>query len=298
MNLSKYSATLGIAVTLALTVVSCSDDETKSKEQQAYDAASVVNGARLYDKFWADETDYISPNSGSVNQADIEEYGEFYRCKTCHGWDQKGTSGSYINRGPTTTRPNVSPATLVAVKNDPIRELFDEIKQVGGALVSPSRTADGANTSLGGDNMPDYSLILNDNQIWDLVKFLREGAFDTEQLYTISATGTYPSGSRTFSDIGKDGNAALGETFFASNCASCHGQNGRDDGAGNILSINSDIGLSMGQFARTKPYELQHKARFGNLGSSPEMLGVNDATLNDIKNLLKALSNSTKYPNL
>ncbi len=54
----------------------------------------------------------------------------------------------------------------------------------------------------------------------------------------------------------------------------------------------------MGEFAREKPYEMQHKARFGNLGSSPEMLGKSDATLEDIKNMFKALGDPVNYPDL
>jgi len=54
----------------------------------------------------------------------------------------------------------------------------------------------------------------------------------------------------------------------------------------------------MGEFAREKPYEMQHKSRYGNLGSSPKMLGVPTATLSDIKNMLKALSDPTAFPDL
>ncbi len=54
----------------------------------------------------------------------------------------------------------------------------------------------------------------------------------------------------------------------------------------------------MGEFVREKPYELQHKAVYGNLGSSPAMLGVNDATQDDIKNMFAALSDAVAYPDL
>jgi hypothetical protein len=144
--------------------------------------------------------------------------------------------------------------------------------------------------------MPDYGKILTDAQIWDLVKFLREGAFDTDQLYDVVISGTYPTGSREFTNVGKDGDAAAGTTFYNSNCSACHGSNGRDDANGNVIGINTDIGRSMGEFAREKTYEMQHKAVYGNLGSS--MGGTNDATMDDIKNMLKALSDPVAYPDL
>lgn len=283
---------------IAVFAIACNDNEEDlaSQDQAAYDAADRVNGGRLYDRFWASETDFTSPSDPSVNLSDITDFGDFYRCKQCHAWDQKARFASYIDRGPKTSRPDVSTAMLTGVKSDAIRLLFDEIKHSGGADVDPARTADGTNPSLGGNDMADYGKILTDAQIWDLVKFLREGAFDTDQLYDVVTTGTYPTGSRVFENVGKDGDAAAGTTFFNSNCASCHGANGRDDGSGNIIAINADIGRSMGEFAREKTYEMQHKAVYGNLGSS--MSGTNDATLTDIKNMLKALSDPVTYPDL
>jgi mono/diheme cytochrome c family protein len=295
----KHSIQGGILMLFLAFIISCSDDDTVDQgalDQQAYDAADRVNGGRLYDKFWAAETDFESPSDASVSMTDITDFGDFYRCKQCHAWDQKARFASYIDRGPSTTRPDVSAVILTGVKTDAIRTLFEEIKQTGGAAVDPIRTADGTNPALGGNDMPDYGKILTDDQIWDLVKFLREGAFDTDQLYDVNVTGTYPTGSRTFSNVGKDGDAAAGTIFYNANCATCHGTNGRDDGNGAIITINADIGRSMGEFAREKTYEMQHKSVYGNLGSS--MGGTNDATLTDIKNMLKALSDPIKYPDL
>ncbi|MDH5381637.1 MAG: c-type cytochrome [Cyclobacteriaceae bacterium] len=278
---------------------SCNKNNDPNPDQVAFNAADLVNGGRMYDKFWASETTFTTPSDPSVSLTDISSYGDFYRCKACHAWEQKGTMESYIDRGPTTTRPNVSSFDLRAsIASSTIRQLFDAVKHDGGAAVDVARTADGTNTSLGGDNMPDYGKILTDEQIWDLVKFLKNGTFDTSLLYDIQTTGTYPTGSRTFSNVGKDGNAVAGKAFYDTNCASCHGNNGRDDDQGAVLQINLNIGKSMGQFARDKPYELQHKARFGNLGSTPAMLGTGDVSITDIKNMMKALSDPTAYPSL
>ena len=283
-----------LSVFLMLALSSCEKDPDTN--QVAYDAADRVNGGRLYDKFWADETNFVSPSDASVVMADIEDYGDFYRCKQCHGWDQLGTLGAYIDRGPKTTRPDVASNDLTHVKTEEILEVFNAIKHSGGAAVDAARTADGTNVGLGGNNMPDYGKILSDAQIWDLVKFLREGAFDTEELYTLNITGAYPTGSRTFSNVGEGGDVAAGVIFYDTNCSGCHGANGRDDGNGNIIDINEDIGRSIGEFVREKPYELQHKTVYGNLGST--MSGTNDASQDDVKNMFAALSDVSNYPDL
>ncbi len=284
----------------ALFMVQCSNDDDDvliDPDQIAFDNASVTNGGRMYDKFWASETNFVSPSDPSVVMENITSFGDFYRCKSCHAWDQKGTQASYIDRGPKTSRPSVTAVDLAnVIVTATIRELFDELHE--GAAVDPARTADGTNASLGGNNMPNYGNILSDGQIWDIVRFLKDGTFDTDQLYDIQTSGTYPTGSRTFINVGKDGDALAGKVFYDINCASCHGSNGRDDDLGNLISINASIGRSMGEFAREKPYEMQHKARFGNLGSNPKMLGAGDVSLVDIKNMLKALADVTNYPDL
>lgn len=283
---------------IALFLSSCDDsDDDPDLDQQAFDAADVVNGGRMYDKLWADETNFTTPVDPSVSLATITDYGDFYRCKQCHGWDQLGSSASYIDRGPKTTRPNVASKNVHQfIETNNIRSIFNAIKNVGGRAVDPSVTSDGTNGQ--GDGHPDYSKILTDEQIWDLVKFLKEGAFDVTQLYAIQTSGSYPTGSRTFTDVGSGGNVSAGVTFYNNNCASCHGANGRDDGNGNIIAFNQEIGRSMGEFVREKPYELQHKAVYGNLGSTPPMLGINSATMDDIRNMFLALSDKTAYPDL
>jgi cytochrome c len=278
----------GILMLFLAFFISCSNDETIDQgalDQAAYDNADAIRGGQFYDKFWnADGFD--APADPSVKLADITDYGNFYRCKQCHGWDQKARVGWYINRAPKTNRPNVAPVGLIGVKSDEIRELFDELTG-GGAAIDPARTADGTDTSLGGDEMPDYSKIFTDDQVWDLVKFLKEGALDTEQLYDLATSGTYPTGTKTLNNLGKNGSASAGDTFFANNCASCHGTDGKQ------IQLE---GKSLGDFVRGGPHESQHKIKNGHPGSI--MNGLPDATLTDVKNLLKALADETKYPTL
>ena len=254
--------------------------------QLSYDAADAVNGARLYNDFTAEETGFVGPVDPNVNLAHITEgRKDFYRCKQCHAWDLKAKFGSYIDRGPRTGRPDVSDVQLTNLRLADITELFEGIKGTGGGAVNLARTADGTKPELGGNDHPDFGTILSDELIWDLVKYLKEGAFDTDGLYAINTVGAYPTGKATYADIGRDGNATAGDAFYAINCASCHGADGQ------TLDLE---GRKIGRFAREKPYELQIKVVSGQLGSS---MGHTPTTFEDMKNLLKALADETKYPN-
>lgn len=250
----------------------------------AFDNASVVRGFQLYNDFTL-TPGWNGPNDPAVNASDITGFKDFYRCKQCHAWDRKARFASYINRAPKVNRPDVSDKVLTGLENEDIVVLFNKIKKTGGAAVDANRTADGTNPALGGNEHPDYGKILSDAQIWDLVKYLKVGALDTDQLYTVNATGTYPTGSRTFTDLGKNGDATMGDTFYTNNCASCHGVDGK------TISLG---GKSLGDFLRINPHEVQHKIISGQLGSS---MGPTTATLNDIKNLYKAFNDTAKYPN-
>jgi mono/diheme cytochrome c family protein len=136
-----------------------------------------------------------------------------------------------------------------------------------------------------GDKMPNYNELLTDAQIWDLVKFMKEGAFDVSQLYDATYTGTYPTGSASYANVGKGGNAANGNTLYSANCSSCHGSDGK------LISME---GLSVGKFVRTKAYEVQHKVKYGQLGSA--MVGEFDWNLAQMKDIYKALSDATAFP--
>ncbi len=200
------------------TLISCDKDENSDEDQAAYDAADGVNGGRMYDKFWANETDFVSPTDQNISLSTIKDYGDFYRCKGCHGWGQLENSASYIDRGPKTTRPSVASNNIHQfVATNDIRTIFDAIKHVGERAVDASATADGTDGS--GDGHPDFSKILTDGQIWDLVKFLNERAFDVTELYDIQTNGTYPDGDRSFANVGEGGDAAAGVTFYDNNYA-------------------------------------------------------------------------------
>ena len=290
-NLKKISGCV-FALSLILLASSCENDRqdtipqpTDNSDQIAYNAASAVVGSQLYNDF-TKTPGWEGPSDPNVNPDDILNFKDFYRCKQCHAWDQKARFASYINRAPKVTRPDVSTVQLVNLGSTDIKYLFDKVKNTGGAAVDPARTADGTNPSLGGNEHPDYGTIFTDEQIWDVVKFIREGAFDVDLLYDIEITGSYPTGSRSFINWGKDGDPNVGQTYYTNNCASCHGADGTTIDLG---------GRSIGAFVREKTYEIQHKVVSGQLGTD---MGPTPTSLEEMKGLLKYASDTIAFPDL
>lgn len=258
-----------------------------------------INGGRLYDKFWASDptgTGFTLANSNLKSQAELDNimaFGDFFRCKQCHGWDRLGREGGYSDRAPKTSRPNVADLDLAAlVESYDLQQLFIAIK-TGTAtrrdIATDLSTYDPNGDTTVGDQMPNLSQIFTDAQIWQLVRFLKEEAIDTTQLYDITLDdGFYPSRGRTFSNIGKDGNKDNGDAIFAQNCAGCHGVDG--------TAILVDGGeFTVGAHFRVKPYEDQHKVKFGNPGTIMGAV-LADFPTSDIKDLYKAMADTTQYP--
>jgi mono/diheme cytochrome c family protein len=167
------------------------------------------------------------------------------------------------------------------------QELFDALWTSAGrrSVSADLSTYDPATNSTVGDQMPDLSEIMTEEQVWDLVKFLKDEANDTDLLYDFTTTGTYPTGSITYSNIGAGGDATAGDAIYAARCTGCHGA----DGTGILV----DGSFSVGSFLRAKPYEAQHKVKFGQPGTAMGSL-VTDLT--EILDLYLALTNATTYP--
>jgi thiosulfate dehydrogenase len=290
MTVHKFqgNAYLILATFMSLVAAGCSDDNVTSPptDPPGYVNANGIRGGQLFDKFWAAGTGW---NQADSNLTTYNSKSDFFRCKQCHGWDRLGSAGAYISRAPSTTRPNVSPLDLglIAGGKTP-QELFDAMKSSIGrrGLAADLSTYNPTTNSTIGDQMPDYSAIFADADIWDLVKFLKKDAIDVSTLYDFLTTGTYPTGSIAYSNIGKDGNAANGDAIFTSKCTGCHGTDGR-------LILVDGASFTVGSFLRAKPNEGQHKIKFGQLGSAMGSQVTNNA---DMKDLYKALADSTKYP--
>lgn len=260
-------------------------------DQAYYDAANGVNGAQIYDH----PLNYIGASQTKYPNA----YTNFYRCKSCHGWDLKGKNGVLINKTPNATYPIAANGDLyIWAKQHNIRQIFDAVKNMGGRKTDK--------TSYNG-TMPDFSTILTDAQIWDAVKFLKETAHNTDDFYDLSTSGSYPTGTKTFSNIGKGGNAAAGLVTYNAKCKSCHGADGTQIDVYCTGPSATAGGLFLGEMFRKDPHEVQHKGMWGmpndrehvDAGCSfaapmPAMTTVTDQ---DIRNMMVMGQDTTAFPN-
>ena len=251
-----------------------------------YDKANPDIGGIMYDKFWSTEAKF---DQNDPNLDVFKDNANFFRCKQCHAWDGLGNAGSYIGRAPSITRPNVDGLNLYAMtQSHSEQELFDAMKKSTGRRdVSYDLSQyDPASNKIEGDKMPNYGQILTDAQIWDLIKFLKVGMLDVTQLYDGTYTGTYPTGNASYTNLGlATGDDVNGNVYYIANCAGCHGADG-------LQILMDDKGV--GGFTRSKAYEVQHKVKFGQLGTG--MVGEFDITLDEMRDLYKALSDEIDFP--
>lgn len=252
------------------------------EDQAAFDAADGVTGARLYDHVL---------NQIESNDASLTEMPNFYRCKSCHGWDLLGQRGVLINKTPTSTYPVAAEGNLYAWSQlHNIADVFDAIKNPGGRTKSAETAYNGT--------MPNYGDILEDADIWNLVKFLKETAHNVNDFYDLSTSGVYPNGTKTFDEIGKDGVAANGKTVYDANCKSCHGA----DGTGLNIYCKGEY---LGDMFREDPHEIQHKTVWGmpidrehiNAGCSDAgAMPAQTITDQDIKDLMVMGQDENAFP--
>jgi len=170
-----------------------------------------------------------------------------------------------------------------------IREVFDAVKmEDDGRLYSDPYTSD----------MPNFGKILTDSQVWDVVKFLKETAHDVREFYDMTTTGTYPNGTKTFSNIGKGGDPVAGLATYNEKCKVCHGADGTKI---NIYCKDEFLG---GMF-RNDPHEIQHKAIWGmpkdreHIDAGCEFAGAmprTGITDQDIRNMMVMGQDETAFP--
>ena len=191
--------------------------------------AAVSRGGLLYDKWWkvtgADEPATDQP-LWAAQTTNTRSGDDTWRCKECHGWDYQGKDGAYGSGSHFTGFP--------------------------GVLAAQGKTAEELAAALQGATNADhdFSSVLDEASINDLVVFLKEGPTDL-RAYVDYDTKT-----------AKNADLAQGDSHFSNVCASCHGSDGTALNWGDEQEPEY-----VGTLANDNPWEFLHKVRFGHPGS-------------------------------
>lgn len=112
MNKMKVILPAVFAVTM-VAVTSCGKEE-KDDTQAKYDATDGIRGARLYDH---------ALNELGITGLVANDNSNYYRCKSCHGWDLLGNQGVAIGQTGSSTKPEPAAIDLMEVRaNDDIEK--------------------------------------------------------------------------------------------------------------------------------------------------------------------------------
>jgi len=209
----------------------------ETEEPVEYTSADIARGGLLYDKFWT-VTGGIEPTTkhGLYPSLGSQNGSTTWRCKECHGWDYIGKDGRYSSGSHYTGINGLYPA------NQSLWRAYMTISQ-----------------------NHEYSIAgLSSQDIWDLVKFYREGMIDINDVMNSDGTfiGNLSSGYSLYED-GIPGYDSQGKITNIS-CAFCHGS----DGTTEVVSGFTDF---PGFLSNDNPQEFLHKVRFGHPGSNPQM---------------------------
>jgi thiosulfate dehydrogenase len=217
----------------------------------SYTNADMTRGGQLYDKYWmvtegtpptGNHTLY--PSFGAKSGADT------WRCKECHGWDYIGKDGRYASGSHYTG----------------IKGLYPAHKSLWRAYISIK------------DDHGYSSSELSDADIWDLVKFYREGMIDISSMLSNDGIfeGNVAAGSALY-DNGVSGFES-GTTTTNTACATCHGADGTNE-------IVAGFDAFPGFLSNENPQEFQHKVRFGHPGSAMPATNTINGSMVDVINL-------------
>jgi len=219
----------------------------ETEEPSAYINADVVRGGQLYDKYWKVTSGdpptgehLLYPTFGQKSDGDT------WRCKECHGWDYIGKDGRYSGGSHFTGIKGLFPASMS------LWRAFLTIKDDHGYSTSD----------------------LTDTDIWDLVKFYREGLIDMSIIY--SGDGTFTGDVALGGLLYNNGISGSESGTIKTNdpCSSCHGPDGTNE-------VVAGFDAFPGFLSNENPQEFLHKVRFGHPGTiMPASESINGSLLN------------------
>lgn len=242
--------------------------------------ACVEKGALV----WSDWTSIDAGGSGMPAGETVRDY---VQCKSCHGWDRRGTNGGFVRRTRTAQRPNAGLGDSNNTSRDIAPGMGDyyhitanEVLHTGIGRAFEDGSASwselGDDPSLAeivahvngytlGNLHPDFSMtgansgdtVLTQNQIDCVVEFVNFGDSDPKFYFDSIDTKKNPAKYT----INSSASIAAGETFYVQSCQSCHGDpasdhqgdNGGKPAGGMLAFLRVDGNYS----------EFVHKARWG-----------------------------------
>lgn len=190
-----------------------------------------IRGGLLWDEWWRvngasrpHDTHPLYPAEGQQSKHIT------HRCKECHGWDYKGVDGAYGTGLHYTGIPGVYGSAMTP------QQQFDIIK---------------LDSVPSGHGFANYGL--QDEDIWDLVEFMKAWVIDTDK---------YIDGSAQFI-----GDSFQGMVYYENDgllpCVACHGADGTAINFGSL-----DEPRWVGTMAVNNPWTMLHKTRFGDPGTN------------------------------
>lgn len=205
--------------------------------------SAIIDDVEVPSSLPADNPVYVLNSAGNLRRGS-----QTWRCKECHGWDYKGKDGVYATGSHRTDFPGV-----LAAQGKPAAELYAAV-------------FDGV---LPGGTEPSHAFgaVLGDWVIRDVVNFVAGAADYWVELIDKPTKTVLPYDGLTMSLRTRDADSFLGGLKFDSNCAGCHGLDGR------AINFAEADGAEeyVGTIANDNPWELANKVLHGQPGSAPAM---------------------------
>lgn len=233
--------------------------------QVTFNAANILRGGRLYDKWWA-EKNIVAPNTENpiwqytaTPNDDIGGVSNQWRCKECHGWDYKGREGAYGDptsshysgvRGLNSTNPNFTAEAAFQFIANGVVQIKDGIPSLNAAEASHAFFAGNK---------------LSRQDIYDLTKFIIQFA-NRDLVDSIT------------------GDETRGKAVYASNSCSSIGCHSTPEKKAIIIDI-----------AQTNTPEFLHKVRLGQPGAFMPG-GLTNRKAQDVLAFVKSGANTTIAP--
>lgn len=203
--------------------------------QAAEIESSIARGAKLYDK-WYKVIDVDAPKeSHSLYPADkayADKPKSNWRCKECHGWDYQGKDGAYASGKHSTGIPGINGAVGASAES---------------IIATLKAEAHG------------FGDLLSDQDFTDLANFVSKGQVNMDEFVDRSSKAP-------------KGDAAKGEVYYNTICASCHAKDGK------LPEDMKPFGAQMGN-----PWEVMHKILNGQPGENmPALRALDHQIIADI----------------